>query len=72
MNKKLLTLTTRCGGLLLGVAGLLMAPLAQAQTPNYPTKPVKWVVGFPPGGAADILARLVAVKVSGRPVVSKA
>ena len=64
MNKKLLTLTTRCGGLLLGVAGLLMAPLAQAQTPNYPTKPVKWVVGFPPGGAADILARLVAVKVS--------
>ena len=64
MNKKLLTLTTRCGGLLLGVAGLLMAPLAQAQTPNYPTKPVKWVVGFPPGGAADILARLAAVKVS--------
>ena len=64
MNKKLLTLTTRCGGLMLGVAGLLMAPLAQAQTPNYPTKPVKWVVGFPPGGAADILARLVAVKVS--------
>jgi tripartite-type tricarboxylate transporter receptor subunit TctC len=64
MNKKLSTLTTRCGGLLLGLAGLLMAPLAQAQTPNYPAKPVQWVVGFPPGGAADILARLVAVKVS--------
>lgn len=40
----------------------LVAPAAWAQA--WPGKPIKLINGFPPGGGADILARLVAERLS--------
>ena len=46
------------------VAGLIAVSAASAA--DYPTKPVRFVVGFPAGGANDLVARVVAAKLSPR------
>lgn len=33
---------------------------------EYPSRPVRWLVGYPPGGATDILARLIGQRLSER------
>jgi len=50
---------------LLAASPLVASPL-KAFAADYPTKPVKWVVGYPPGGATDILARLIGQRLSER------
>jgi tripartite-type tricarboxylate transporter receptor subunit TctC len=52
-------------------SALAVSPLAHAQTP-WPTKPVRIVVNFPAGGAADTLARAIGQPLSeslGQPVI---
>ena len=45
--------------------GLSMtASIGTALAADYPTRPVKWVVGYPPGGATDIIARLIGQRLS--------
>jgi tripartite-type tricarboxylate transporter receptor subunit TctC len=55
----------------IAVAALSFAPIpASAQT--YPTRPIRLIVGFPPGGINDLVARIVGQSVSeslGQPLV---
>ncbi|HMN93842.1 MAG TPA: tripartite tricarboxylate transporter substrate-binding protein [Hydrogenophaga sp.] len=50
----------------------LAAPLALAQTATWPNRPLKLMVGFPPGSSPDLMARLLAEPLAqalGQPVV---
>ena len=49
---------------LAAVATLLAAPSAGAQPPQWPTKPVRIVFGFPAASATDVIARAVGQKLS--------
>ncbi|MBR0656343.1 Bug family tripartite tricarboxylate transporter substrate binding protein [Plastoroseomonas arctica] len=56
-------------GALAGIAGLASGG-ARAQ--GFPERPLRWLVGYPPGGASDVFARLIAGEMGprlGQPVV---
>ena len=67
-NRRYFRITALCAGVaMISVAG---APSTRAQT--YPTQPIKLLIGFGPGSAADILARLVGKQMEvglGQPIV---
>jgi tripartite-type tricarboxylate transporter receptor subunit TctC len=63
---------TRVNGLVLACGLGLLGSNAWAQPADYPSKPVRVIVGFAPGGAADYVARAMGdafSKALGQPVV---
>ncbi len=55
---------TWCFPLGLALATCLAATAGDAQTARYPDRPVKILVGFSAGGGTDVVARILAIKMS--------
>src|SRR6266700_3893648 len=45
-------------------ASALLASARRASAADYPARPVRFLVGYPPGGATDIIARLIGQRLS--------
>ena len=62
-----------CRALLLATAGVVMATIGVgAVAQSYPTKPIRWVVGYPAGSGLDFVSRVVAeqmAKTLGQPII---
>src|SRR5713226_9629675 len=60
-------IATRCVAIAIAagiVAGSVDPEHAQSYPTSFPTRPIKLIVPFPPGGAIDVMARLIAEKLS--------
>ena len=45
--------------LAIGLAGAAIAVIGYASAQDYPSRPVRWVIGFPAGGSTDTLVRIM-------------
>ena len=52
--------------LLLKTAGLLLALTTAVTAQDYPNKPVRLIIPFPPGGSNDVVGRMIATQLSER------
>jgi tripartite-type tricarboxylate transporter receptor subunit TctC len=47
------------------IAGAMLPWAARAQAPEWPSRPVRFIVPYPPGGPTDIMGRIIAQTVQG-------
>ena len=47
------------------ITGALLPFAARAQAPEWPSRPVRFIVPYPPGGPTDIMGRIIAQAVQG-------
>jgi tripartite-type tricarboxylate transporter receptor subunit TctC len=60
------------GGALAAIAGCVLGAAAPTLAQDYPTKPVRFIVPYPPGGGTDVIARIVQARWAeglGQPIV---
>jgi tripartite-type tricarboxylate transporter receptor subunit TctC len=58
--------------ILIALMASMMSPTSFAQTTDYPNKPIKVVVTFPPGGSSDAIIRILSTRLNdklGQPLV---
>src|SRR5689334_8651766 len=53
VNRRVVRLALACAAI------VVMFGTARAADDDYPNRPVRWLVGYPPGGSTDICARLI-------------
>jgi tripartite-type tricarboxylate transporter receptor subunit TctC len=67
--RKACSLLVKIAGLLLALTALALtalAPTAPVIAQDYPSKPVRLIVPFPPGGSNDVVGRMIAQQLSDR------
>lgn len=56
----------------MGCVGFLCCFASSVFAQEYPTKPIRWVIPYPPGGSTDIVGRIIGQKLTeslGQPVI---